>query len=59
MKEYVRGISPFQPTHDIIVRGHHRIAAGPESLEDYFQKGSLLGQKAALNLWYITRYIFY
>ena len=25
-------------------------AAGPESLEDYFQKGALLGQKAALNL---------
>ena len=29
------------------------IAAGPESLEDYFQKASLLGQKAALNLWYV------
>ena len=24
-------------------------AAGPESLVDYFQKGALLGQKAALN----------
>ena len=24
--------------------------AGPESLEDYFQKGALLGQKAGLNL---------
>ena len=23
----------------------------PESLEDYFQKGALMGQKAALNLW--------
>ena len=29
------------------------IAAGPESLEYYFQKGALLGQKAALNLWYV------
>ena len=29
------------------------ITAGPESLEYYFQKGALLGQKAALNLWYI------
>ena len=27
------------------------ISAGPESLEDYFQKRALLGQKAALNLW--------
>ena len=27
--------------------------AGPESLEDYFQKGALLGQKADLNLWYV------
>ena len=27
--------------------------AGPESLEDYFQKGALLGQKASLNLWYV------
>ena len=26
-------------------------AAGPTSLEEYFQKGALLGQKAALNLW--------
>ena len=26
------------------------ITAGPESLEDYFQKGSFLVQKAALNL---------
>ena len=26
-------------------------AAGPESLEDYFQKGALLGQKAVKNLW--------
>ena len=25
----------------------------PESLEDYFQKGALFGQKAALNLWYV------
>ena len=30
---------------------NHGQAAGPESLEDYFQKGALLGQKAALNLW--------
>ena len=28
-------------------------AAGPTSLEDYFQKGALVGQKAALNLWYV------
>ena len=28
-------------------------AAGPESLGDYFQKGALLGQKAALNIWYL------
>ena len=28
-------------------------SAGPESLEDYFQKGALLGQKAALNLLYV------
>ena len=28
-------------------------AAGPESLDDYFQKGALLGQKEALNLWYV------
>ena len=26
--------------------------AGPESLEDYFQKGALLGHTEALNLWY-------
>ena len=25
-------------------------AAGPEYLEDYFQKGALLGQKVALDL---------
>ena len=29
------------------------ITAGPESLEDFFQKGELFGQKAALNLWYV------
>ena len=29
------------------------IAAGPQSLENYFQKGPLLGQKVALNLWYV------
>ena len=28
-------------------------AAWLESLEDYFQKGALLGQKAALNLRYV------
>ena len=28
-------------------------AAGPTSLEDYFQKGALLGQKSVLNLWYV------
>ena len=28
-------------------------AARPESLEDYFQKGALLGKKVALNLWYV------
>ena len=28
-------------------------AAGPTSLEDYFQKGALLGQKADLNLWFV------
>ena len=27
--------------------------AGPRCLEDYFQKGALLGQKAALNLWHV------
>ena len=30
------------------------IAAWPTSLEDYFQKVALLGQKAALNLWYVV-----
>ena len=30
---------------------HH--AAGLTSLENYFQKGELLGQKAELNLWYV------
>ena len=30
-----------------------KITAGPESLEDYFQKGTLLGQKAALNIWFV------
>ena len=29
------------------------IAAGPESLEYYFQKGSLLGQKVTPNIWYL------
>ena len=29
------------------------MSAGPESLEDYFQKGERLGQKAAPNLWYV------
>ena len=28
-------------------------AAGPENLVNYFQKGALLGKKAALNLWYV------
>ena len=28
-------------------------AAGPEPRENYFQKGVLLGQKAALNLWHV------
>ena len=28
-------------------------AAGPESLKEYFQKCALLGQKAALHLWYV------
>ena len=27
--------------------------AGPVSLVYYFQKGALLGQKVALNLWYV------
>ena len=27
--------------------------AGPESVEDYFQKGAFLGQKATPNLWYV------
>ena len=27
------------------------MSAGPEYLEDYFQKGALFGQKAAQNLW--------
>ena len=25
-----------------------------QNLEDYFQKGAFLGQKAALNLWYVN-----
>ena len=29
------------------------MTVGPESLEDYFQKIALLGQKSALNLWYV------
>ena len=30
------------------------VLAGQQSSEDYFQKkGALLGQKAALNLWYV------
>ena len=29
------------------------ITAGLESLVNYFQKGTLLGQKAALNFWYV------
>ena len=27
--------------------------AGQRYFEDYFQKGALLGQKAAINLWYV------
>ena len=27
--------------------------AVPKSLEEFFQKSALLGQKAALNLWYV------
>ena len=27
------------------------MTAGPESLEDNFQKSALLGQRASLNLW--------
>ena len=29
------------------------IAAGSESLVNYFQKGAFLGQKVALNFWYV------
>ena len=29
-------------------------SARPESLEVYIKKGALLGQKAALNLWYVN-----
>ena len=29
------------------------LVAGTESLEDYFHKGALLGQKAELNLKYV------
>ena len=29
-------------------------AAGPTSLGEYFQKGALLGKKAALNLWFVN-----
>ena len=29
------------------------ISGGLTSLEDYFQKGALFGQKAAPNLWYV------
>ena len=36
-----------------ILKIMYGITAGPTSLEDNFQKGALLGQKAALNLWYI------
>ena len=38
------------------------MSAGPESSDDYFQKGVLLGQKAALNLRHKKikfSYIFY
>ena len=31
----------------------HLSAAGPQSFEDYFQKGAILGHKAALSLWYV------
>ena len=31
----------------------YSITAGPTYLEDYFQKGAHLGQKATLNLWYV------
>ena len=31
----------------------YRSAAGPESLVNYFQKGAFLGQKVALNIWYV------
>ena len=39
--------------HDDRLWEWEAISAGPESLEDYFQKGALLGQKVVLNLWYI------
>ena len=37
----------------VIYNKKHFSAAGPETLEDYFQKDAFLGQKAALNLWYV------
>ena len=39
--------------HQISCQSSKRISAGPESLDDYFQKGALSGQKAALYLWYV------
>ena len=35
------------------MEGGREGAAGPECLEDYFQKDALLGQKAARNIWYV------
>ena len=35
--------------------GFITLAAEPESLEDNFQKGALLGKKLALSLWYVRR----
>ena len=42
--------NPFATIFQYLRRTEYSLAAGVTSLEDYFQKGALLGQKAALNL---------
>ena len=44
---FIEGLQTYQS------KGLQFYAGGPKSLEDYFQKGALLGQKEALNLWYV------
>ena len=41
---FIEGLQTYQS------KGLQFYAGGPKSLEDYFQKGALLGQKEALNL---------